>query len=207
MGAKKNICILACSPRAHGNTDAMAHAFAQGVRSAGGEADILYLREYSTLPCSACYACRDHAHGACILSQHDECTSLYTTLGAAPLIFLAAPIFFYHLPAQLKAFIDRAHASWVQQEKSTATREHNAHKTSLTPVFVGLVAGKARGDKLFEGSMLTLRYFFRALDMHIHTEHCMRGYDAQEDFAADARACEHVRSLGIDAQHLVAKNI
>ncbi len=176
----------------------MAQAFAQGVRSAGGNTTTLFLRTYNTLPCSACYACRDHPQGQCIFTKQDDTDRLYTTLRTAPLIFLTAPIFFYHLPAQLKAFIDRAHASWIAQEKNPKTK-----KRTRKPAFVGLVAGKAQGDKLFEGSLLTLRYFFHALDMHIHSTHLLRACDAKGDFLTHASAYEYSHALGMAAQKLL----
>ncbi len=213
----KPICILASSPRAGGNSESMAQYFAQGVRSAGGQANILFLRDRHVLPCRACYAChstyQDNSSNTptlqraqapssgCILAKQDHVQDIFTHIAAAPLLFITAPIFFYHLPAQLKALIDRGQLLWEQKEK--VAQNMTSPKPISKPAFIGLVAARKRGDKLFEGSLLTLRYFLRLFDMHIQDTCLMTGYDAPQDLAHDAKACAHLHTLGVQAQNML----
>ncbi len=194
-------CIVACSPRKNGNSDAMAESFAQGVHSVGGNARILFLREYTIFPCTACYACLKHPEATCVRAGEDDTELLFATLLAAPFVFFASPIFFYHLPAQLKALVDRAHRFWVQHENMAYTKEV-VQQRIVTPAMVGLVAARAQGDKLFEGSLLTLQYFFKALRMRLVAHHAVRQCDTPKDFITNKTACEHVYALGVRAHAL-----
>lgn len=181
--------VLACSPRAGGNSDAMAQKFAQGVSAAGGQANLLYLREYRITPCQGCMACMTHPKSACILDPQDDAQSLLAQLQAAPALFIAAPIYFYHLPAHCKALIDRGQAVWAAQKKVSPLR----------PAYIGLVAAREHGKNLFEGSMLTLKYFLRPLGFTIAGDCHLRGYDALGTLAQDAQICKHLYAFGENA--------
>ncbi len=218
------VCILACSPRAGGNSDHMAELFAKGVRQGGKElnlqAHIYALREYHILPCTACNACFAHPQGQCQLSARDDVAELFGHMAKASHIFLAAPIFFYHVPAMAKAFMDRAQQFWAQRmchntygatHKHVAPQnrpQHNNHQhTSLSilqkgrpplqnNVSVGLVAARTKGDNLFAGTLWSLRYFFDLFDKEVGQQHLFMGHDGPSDFAKDAAACAHIEAAG-----------
>ena len=198
------IRVLACSPRARGNSDFMVHNFVQGVRGSGGEAEVTFLRDYNILPCNVCHHCFEHPASKCLLDGRDDAGRLFQMLEEAPLVFMAAPIFFYHLPAQLKAFIDRGQCYWARREKARKVAGW-APNPSPRPGMAGLVAARTRGDKLFEGSLLTLQYFLDLFDIRL-TEHCqMMGYDAPNELADDGVACMRLYELGAKAQALVVE--
>ena len=77
-------------------------------------------------------------------------------------LFLASPIFFYGVSAQVKALIDRSQACWSKRmlEKTPEQRKtYDSGKGYL------IAAGATRGENLFEGTILTAKYFYDALDM------------------------------------------
>lgn len=200
------IRVLACSPRARGNSDFMVHNFVQGVRSSGGHAEVSYLRDYNILPCTVCLSCMENSDSRCILTPRDDADLLFQQLLEAPLVFIASPIFFYHLPAQLKALIDRSQSYWAKREKARKAGTWTAAAAHTRPALAGLVAARTRGDKLFEGSLLTLQYFFDLLGLRL-TESCqMMGYDNRDDLAADGVACMRLYELGAKAQAMVVEN-
>jgi len=87
---------------------------------------------------------------------------VYPLLDWAEVIFLASPIFFYGVTAQAKALIDRSQAHWSRRllEKTPEERQlRNRGRGYLITV------GATRGKNLFEGAILTAKYFFDALDM------------------------------------------
>ncbi len=188
------VCILACSPRAQGNSDHMAELFAQGVRQGGQEhgiqAHIYALRDYSILPCTACGACFRHPQGLCQFSTKDDVAELFSHIIEAPHVFFAAPIFFYHVPAIAKAFMDRAQQLWAQRSKSTEK------KTMQKKASVGLVAARSKGDNLFSGTLWSLHYFFDVFHREIEDKHLFTGHDGPKDFAQDALACSRIEKAG-----------
>ncbi len=205
MSSTPPIRVLACSPRAKGNSDFMVHNFVQGVRSAGGEVEITFLRDYNILPCTVCHACFEDPKSKCILDSRDDTAKIFAQIQEAPLVFLAAPIFFYHLPAQFKAFIDRAQCHWAKREKLLKAGKFTPNPNPK-PALAGLVAARTRGDKLFEGSILTLQYFLDMFDIKLHETCQMSGYDQPDDLAADGVACSRLFELGAKAQAMVVEN-
>ncbi len=200
------IRVLACSPRARGNSDFIVHNFVQGVRNAGGKVEVTFLREHSILPCTVCHACFDDANNKCILSIRDDADIIFAQIEQAPLVFIAAPIFFYHLPAQLKAFLDRAQCYWAKREKLIKAGEYKPNPNPK-PAMAGLVAARTRGDKLFEGSILTLQYFLDLFDIKLQETCQMFGYDGPDELAADGVACSRFFELGTRAQAMVVESI
>ncbi len=202
---KSTICVLACSPRSSGNTDLMVHNFVQGVRASGGQVEVCWLRDYTVLPCAACHYCAENPEASCVLAERDDAETLFRRLEEAPLVCIAAPIFFYHLPAQLKALIDRSQRFWVRRRrliKADPKWEPPAPKPGL----VSLVAARTRGDKLFEGSMLTLQYFLDLFDVRIMDGCRLMGYDQPDELARDGVACMRLYELGVKAAALVAEH-
>lgn len=199
------IRVFACSPRAKGNTDFMVHNFAQGVRGAGGAVEISYLRDYTIKPCTACHACAENPKNHCILQNRDDVEKLFQHIIDAPLVVIAAPIFFYGLPATLKAFVDRGQRFWAQREQQRKAGTWEPC-TNPRPAIVSLVAARSRGDKMFDGSLLTLQYFFDLFDIRIADTCQMMGYDASDELAADGVACQRLYEMGAKAQSLVVEH-
>jgi hypothetical protein len=181
----------------------MVSNFVSGVRASGRGVEVLRLREHTVLPCSACRSCSEQPDAACPLAGRDDAEFFFRRFAEAPLVCIAAPIFFYHLPAQLKALIDRSQRYWMRRRRFKENSERRAE--ALRPGFVGLVAARARGARLFEGSMLTLRYFFDVFDIRI-TEDCrLAGYDRPGELAGDDAACMRLFEMGARAAALAAE--
>jgi len=146
------------SPRKGGNTDQLLDKVLEGARSAGAEVKRVYVRDLNLCGCIECGGC--DTTGACVVQ--DDMQKVYPLLDWAEIIFLASPIFFYGVTAQAKALIDRAQAHWSRRllEKTAEERElRNRGRGYLITV------GATRGKNLFEGAILTAKYFFDALDM------------------------------------------
>ena len=202
---KDAIRILACSPRTGGNTDIMVHNFIQGVRASGGKAEISWLRDYTVLPCTACHFCAEDADSKCLLATRDDAEKLFRQIEEAPLVCISSPIFFYHLPAKLKALVDRAQRYWARRRRRE--REEPAQDTRVfRPALVNLVAARTRGDRLFEGIVLTLQYFFDLFGIRIMDGCRLMGYDQADELACDGVACMRLYELGVKAAALVAEN-
>jgi len=191
--------LFACSPRGGGNTDTSARAFAQGIDDAGGTSEIVYLRDKIIIPCKGCSLC--DPSGTCILATKDDVESLFAALLESPFVFFAAPIYFYHLPALFKGFIDRAQSYYLR----SVHRDRPSVEFPRRRAYVSLCAGRPRGERLFEGSLLTLKYFLDVFGFSLHDPVLFRAMDGPGDFAADRDALDTMRFLGREAWMNVQK--
>ena len=100
--------VLKASPRQDGNTATMANRFVDGLRDAGHtEVAEFRLNEMTIRPCQACNACLQPPYGGCVLD--DDFKTIYPSFREADLVVFAAPVYWWHLCAQMKAFVDRMH--------------------------------------------------------------------------------------------------
>ncbi len=170
----------------------MAQCVAQGVRQSGAEARIWSLCDFSILPCMACGACFHSAEQGCVLEGKDDAQRLFALLEADAPVVVTAPIFFYHVPAQLKAFMDRGQKYWARQEKHGLPMGQ-AHEKKL---HVALVAARKQGDNLFSGSLASLKLFAQLFQRNMGEVSLWKGYDGPQDFTQDVAACEVLRRMG-----------
>ena len=190
MTLETSAALFACSPRAGGNSDTAISLLSDGITSAGGNLSLFQLRDHSILPCIGCGGC-DHSD-RCVLEEKDDCAALFQVLLQAPVLFFASPVFFYHVPALFKAWIDRGQSYFVR-----AQRKYPFH-LSLPPrrAHMVMVAGRPTGEKLFEGSFLTMKYFLKPFNITLGETLVYRGKDALGDLAGDATAAEEIWELG-----------
>jgi putative NADPH-quinone reductase len=100
--------ILKASPNKDGNTAALADRFADGLRVVG-RTDIVefHLNDLAIRPCQACNGCFRPPYEGCVLD--DDFQAIYPVFREADLVVFAAPIYWWHICAQMKAFVDRMH--------------------------------------------------------------------------------------------------
>jgi multimeric flavodoxin WrbA len=146
------------SPRKNGNSDRLLDSALQGAASQGAEVARIYARETEVLGCRSCGGCNES--GLCIVK--DPMQELYPLLLSAQAIIIATPIYFYAMPAQLKAIIDRAQAPW-NGRRLTKPKEHWKRYDRGRGYLIAV--GATKGKQLFAGVELTTKYYFDALDM------------------------------------------
>lgn len=178
--------VLSCSPRRNGNCDTAASLFMQGMGleprlpADKSPVDFLALREYSILPCISCGQCARFSGGPCPQEGKDDSGPLLKALYLAPAFCFVAPIYFYHLPSQFKAFIDRGQPQWAIRQTV-----ENAAMPPERKAWIILVGAREKGEKLFEGSLLTLRYWLKPFGIELAPPLCLYGMDGREDLAGD----------------------
>lgn len=146
------------SPRKGGNTDLLLDRVLEGARAAGAEVQTLYARDLKISGCLECGGCDDT--GECVVP--DDMDKVYPRLEEAQIIFVSAPVFFYNVPAQLKALIDRAQALWSKRRLETPAEKLKVLESGKGYL---IAAGATKGANLFQGCELTARYFYEALGM------------------------------------------
>ncbi|MDR1299048.1 MAG: flavodoxin family protein, partial [Oscillospiraceae bacterium] len=100
-----NIVLLRGSPRAGGNTDALADAFLVGAK--GKHVTQFRAADFKVGGCKGCGYCFEHDH-VCV--QHDDMARILDALRGADAIALASPVYFFGMTAQLKLAVDRIYA-------------------------------------------------------------------------------------------------
>lgn len=181
--------VLACGPRPGGNSDLAAKLLVQGLERAGVAACLVYLRETEIRPCLGCQGCAQAPGQACALKGLDEAEELFGRILGARLVFFTSPIYFYHFPGNFKCFIDRAQRYYQARLAGDPALNPEKPRQGLAC----LVAGRERGEKLFTGALLTLRYFLWALGMVPGQALCLPGLDGPRDLAADQAAQDRIK--------------
>ena len=161
------------SPRRGGNTDLLLEKMLKGARSQGAEIERIFLSDWDISGCRECRSCE--ATGNCVVQ--DQMQEIYPKLLKANHIILASPIFFYGVTAQAKRMIDRCQALWARKYVLKKSSLGEKGTTPRKGWFLS-VAG-SRGAKVFEGAILTVKYFFDALNVEYAGELTFRRIDAK----------------------------
>lgn len=162
------------SPRRNGNTATLLKAAVEGARGAGARVEEIVLRDLKMSPCLEIYGCK-HG-GQCVIN--DDFSRVREQLLAADGMMLASPIFFYTVSAHTKIFMDRFQSLWVKKYWVDKERKE-ARDFRRKGLFISV--GATGGKKLFDGTLLTVRYFFDVLDMELWDALLFRGLDQEGD--------------------------
>jgi len=93
------------SPRRHGNTATVLGWIKGQFQTDGHEVDSANILDYRVQGCGECMACKKGTVELCSIG--DDANGLYQRMVAADLVLIAAPVFCWGFPAQIKGLIDR----------------------------------------------------------------------------------------------------
>jgi len=182
--------IVACSPRERGNCDHGAQLLADALTFAGANPRVVHLRDLDIRLCNGCQACGKGPEFACV-HRGDEAQSLFGLMIGAPALFFVSPVYFYHVPALFKAFIDRSQRYYMAKVSGDVGLAGLPRRVA----HVVLLGGRERGDRLFEGAFITLKYFLWSFNVDLGESCCLYGVDGPGDLAADEGAAGRVAAL------------
>ena len=186
------------SPRREGNTELLLRELLRGCREAGGAVEEIFLRDLKITPCLEIYACREE--GKCPI--RDDMQDLYPKLVETDVLVLASPVFFYAVSAHAKAMIDRCQAMWAK--KYILHQPIAPGKPQRKGVLLSV--GGSRGSKVFDGLLLTMKYFFDALDMTFYRSLLFQEIDGKGDILRHPTAMAAAYSLGKELASLEGPN-
>ena len=173
------------SPRKKGNTSVLLNAFMEEAASLGARTQTIDVDKKNIIPCKELIVCEKK--GFCPLDD-DMKHEIYPLLRKAEVIVAATPIFFYNTTAQLKILIDRTQTLWARKYKLALTDPARHIRRGFT-----LAVGATKGQNLFEGLHLTMKYFYDAVGAtgggsltYRHIEH-MGDMQRHETFQEDVR--------------------
>jgi multimeric flavodoxin WrbA len=177
------------SPRRGGNTEILLEEALKGAEKEGANIERFYLGDFTITPCKECHGCDDT--GKCILL--DDMGKIYPKLLEADVVILASPIFFYGVTAWAKALIDRSQALWARKyllKDPSLGREGKKRKGFFISV------GATKGPKVFDGAILTVKYFFDVLNAEYAGELVIRGIEAKGDILKHPEALQQAVEAG-----------
>ena len=174
------------SPRINGNTNLLLDEALKGAQSQQAEVETILVDKLNITPCREFYGCLKD--GNCVI--RDDMDDIYPKLLAADGVIIASPMFFYSLSAQVKALIDRCQAPWARKYVLKQSLSASERKGAFIAV------GATRGDKLFDGSILIVKYFFKAIDVSYADELLIRGVDKKGEIREHPTALSEAFELG-----------
>jgi hypothetical protein len=160
------------APRRKGNTATLLRKAVEGARQEGAYVEEIVLRDLKMSPCLEIYGCKKT--GRCVIQ--DDFQAVYDQLLECDGLMLASPIFFYTVSAHTKILMDRCQSLWVKKywvEKTPIGKRELPRKGLFISV------GATTGKRLFDGALLTVRYFFDPLDMELWRSLLYRGLDLE----------------------------
>jgi multimeric flavodoxin WrbA len=175
------------SPRIRGNTDILIDEALRGAESLGAVTEKIIVSKLNVAGCTGCNSC--FKKGRCII--RDDMDVLTGKLLSADAVLVGAPIFFYSPPSQLKAVIDRAQASYVSKYVLKHDLDRGGGRLGG---FIGV--GGTSGARLFDGTRLTIRYFFDAIGVKYGEELLLRGVDKKGEVRNHPTALSEAYALG-----------
>jgi len=177
------------SPRRKGNTSLLLKKAVEGAIEVGAEVEELVLRDLKMSPCLEIYGCKKD--GRCVIQ--DDFQGVYDKLLSCKGLMLASPIFFYTVSAHTKILMDRCQSLWVKRywvEKAAGGRR----KPTRKGLFISV--GATKGRRLFEGTLLTVRYFFDVLDAELWRSLLYRSLDFEGDVVKHPEYLEEAYRAG-----------
>jgi len=98
--------IVEASPKPEGNSTTIAKHIINGLLE-NPEAEIteLFLDELDIKFCRGCWECLKRGEPGCVIN--DDMTWIYPKLNEADVLVFATPVYWWHINAQMKKFIDR----------------------------------------------------------------------------------------------------
>jgi multimeric flavodoxin WrbA len=186
-----SIVAVYASPRRSGNTATLLGQAVKGARDAGACVEEIVLRDAKISPCLEIYGCRQT--GSCVI--RDDFHAICDKLLNADAIMIASPVFFYSVSAHLKIFMDRCQSLWVKKywiDKTPSGKRAPGRKTLL------ICAGATKGAKLFDGILLSIKYFLDVLDAALWRSLLFRGLDFEKDVLGQPQFLEQAYQAGHD---------
>lgn len=162
------------SPRYDGNSAALLKQAVAGAQQEGAHVEEVFLRDYKISPCLEIYNCSKS--GECAI--RDDFPKILAKIESSNGIMLASPIFFYTVSAHTKIFMDRFQSLWVRKHR---IGNQLSGKVVETRKGLFISVGATNGKKLFDGAILTVKYFFDVINTELWNTVLCRDVDRKGD--------------------------
>ena len=169
----------------------------QGAVDAGAKVDEIILRDLKISPCLEIYACKKE--GRCAIN--DDFHQVVDRIQSAKGIILASPVFFYAVSAHTKILMDRCQSLWVKKYWIDKV-PFGQWEPKRKGLFISV--GATKGKKLFDGALLTVKYFFDVLDTELYRSLLFRRLEFEGDVLKHPEYLEEAYAAGKALADLLA---
>ncbi len=164
----------------------------RGAKEAGADVTAIRCADLSMSGCLECGGCDET--GRCVVD--DDMQSVYPQLAGADVIIVASPMFFYGITSHAKALMDRCQAMWNRRMLNKSREQRKTYDSGRGYL---IAVGATKGKNLFDGSELTAKYFFDALDMSYGGGVFVRAVEGKGDISNHPDALREAYELGRNA--------
>jgi multimeric flavodoxin WrbA len=107
------ILAIVGSPRPKGNTNYLVHLALEEATKKGAQTEKIILGQFNVNPCIG----HDNCASFDSCRQKDDTNWILDKFRNTEGVILAAPVYYYNIPAQMKAFIDRNYFIYKHEQK------------------------------------------------------------------------------------------
>ena len=156
------ILILNGSPKGERSaTLKLARAFAEGVRREGEELDLIDLSKQNVSGCRGCFGCWANG-GTCVI--RDDFPALFKEhYLPADLVLWSFPLYYFEMPSQLKAFLDRTFVNnWPDMpldENGMPTHPERFNVSHMSHIIIS-TCGFFTAERLYDAVLAHFRIMF-----------------------------------------------
>lgn len=181
---------MAGSPRRGCNTDRLLNEAVAGAAGQGILVKQVTLADLDISPCQHCDACIQLG-GRCVIE--DDMQQIHQDIREYDRFIMASPVFFMALTAQAKAMIDRCQALWVLKN---VLNSPVCLKTGQTRKGIFISVGGTKYTNLFNGSVTTMKSWYKTLDIEYSGELLVPGIDGCNAIAGRPDCLKEAFHLG-----------
>jgi len=168
---KLKLLAIAGSPRRWCNTDRLLNEAISGAAGQGILVKQVMLADLDISPCQHCDACIQLG-GRCVIE--DDMQQIHQDIREYDRFIITSPVFFMGVTAQAKAMIDRCQALWVLKY---LLKLPVCLKTGSIRKGIFISVGGTQYTNLFQGSISTVKSWYKTLDIEYAGELLIPGID------------------------------
>lgn len=150
-----NVVAIFGSPRVKGNSAQLANRFLARAEVLGAEVQRFVLNKMNFKGCQGCDVCKTKLD-RCVLE--DDLTKVLDAVRPADLVVIATPVYFFDVPSQLKAFIDRTY-SFVDADFMTNPDASRLKKGKKLLFIQSQEAGEGMYTEVFARYSLAFQFY------------------------------------------------
>ena len=156
----------------------------------GAAVTLVHVRAMNIKSCTACNKCSET--GRCVI--RDDMDDVYKLIKSSDRIVIATPVFFYQTSSLAAKIIERVQPFWA--EKHLLGRPLPEQCDGVRRLGAWLAVGATRGAKLFDGMLLTARYYYSALNTELDETLTYPGVDEAGDIRNHPTALADAKTAG-----------
>ncbi len=162
----KKVIGIVGSGRKNSNSKRLLQVALDVAREKGFEVRMIDVLDLKFVGCNECNECK--RTGICPIK--DDLTPLYDELELADGVIVAVPVYFYSIPGQMKLFVDRFQALWARHTLLKQKFKNTGYGGVIS------IAGSL-GNRVFDGVVLPMKYFFQVQGKKMFEPLLFRDYD------------------------------